>query len=96
VQPGQLDESQQHFIIERRRQAKGVRASDDELPGDGLPSPLVPDAILEGQRLLLGPQPVRQRAQREFRQVQLVLSVTVVHRHRFGFDARLVFQDSPP
>jgi hypothetical protein len=50
--------------------------------------------IGEVQRFLVRPQPVRQRAEREIRQVQLVFAVHAVVAHRLRCAASVVFQNS--
>src|SRR6185503_570737 len=91
----QLNQPKQYLVVECGRQAKGVRARNGQLPGDIFFPAFVPKlAVLKLQRLHPRSQPVRQRAERKFCQVHLILRVGTWLQHQRLFDALSGLHDS--
>jgi hypothetical protein len=71
---GELDQPDDHVLIERGREAVLVVRGDGQPPGDHLAGPLVADPVLEGEGLAAGGDAAAQGGERELGQVQLVPS----------------------
>lgn len=90
----ELNEPEQHLVVEGRRQAVGIRTCDSEPACDLFPAPLVPYPILEMEGLLLWPCPVPEHAERELGKIQFVLGIGQSKVHWTVFDAFLCLHDS--
>ena len=84
---GQLDQADQHLVVQRGRQPVLVRPHDRQPPDDRRAVATL-ELVLEDQRRLAVGDPVRQRGDRELGQVQLVLPAGVLRRASLPRSAR--------